>query len=60
MRRVTACVILLMAAARLRGDQMSIVSVTEDLMARRGDSVNMTCLTDQGRLENLSVQTEWI
>ena len=60
MRRVTACVILLMAAARLRADQMSIVSVTEDLMVRRGDSVNMTCLTDQVRLENLSVHTEWI
>ena len=60
MRRVRACVILLMAAARLRADQMSIVSVTEDLMVRRGDSVNMTCLTDQVRLENLSVQTEWI
>ena len=47
MMRVPMVVILLMMMGLARGDKMTITSVSEDLMVRRGDSVNMTCSTDQ-------------
>ena len=47
MMRVRMVVIILMMVGLARGDKMTITSVSGDLMVRRGDSVNMTCSTDQ-------------
>ena len=48
MMRVTMFIILMMVMVTLaRGERMTITSVSEDLMVRRGESVNMTCQTDQ-------------
>ena len=48
MTRVRMVIILMMVMVTMaRGERMTITSVSEDLMVRRGDSVNMTCQTDQ-------------
>ena len=46
MMRVAMAAILVMVSLA-RGERMTITSVSEDLMVRRGDTVNMTCQTDQ-------------
>ena len=38
---------MMMMVTMARGERMTITSVSEDLMVRRGESVNMTCQTDQ-------------
>ena len=47
MMRVTMVIILTVMVTLARGERMTITSVSEDLMVRRGESVNMTCQTDQ-------------
>ena len=47
MMRVRMVIILLMMVTLARGERMAITSVSEDLMVRRGEAVNMTCQTDQ-------------
>ena len=38
---------MMMMTGLARGERMTITNVSEDLMVRRGESVNMTCTTDQ-------------
>ena len=47
MMRVRMVIMMMMMVTLTRGERMTITSVSEDLMVRRGDSVNMTCQTDQ-------------
>ena len=42
--------IMMVMVTMARGERMTITSVSEDLMVRRGESVNMTCQTDQVRI----------
>ena len=61
--RVRMGVILLMMMMGLaRGERMTITNVSEDLMVRRGESVNMTCTTDQVNRALYSVRSkdQWI
>ena len=61
--RVRMGVILLMMMMGLaRGERMTITDVSEDLMVRRGESVNMTCTTDQVNRAFNSVRSkyQWI
>ena len=59
--RVTMVIILTVMVTLARGERMTITSVSEDLMVRRGESVNMTCQTDQVTTSYFSsIKQVWI
>ena len=39
--------VLVVVVGWVQGEQMTIVSVSEDVMVREGERVNLTCATDQ-------------
>ena len=54
--------LMMMMMGLARGDRMTITNVSEDLMVRRGESVNMTCETDQVNRAFNSIRSkdQWI
>ena len=39
--------VMIVVVGWVQGEQMTIVSVSEDVMVREGERVNLTCATDQ-------------
>ena len=47
MGAVPVLVLVMVVVGWVQGEQMTIVSVSEDVMVREGEGVNLTCATDQ-------------